>query len=101
MKKNSEFSRGGFNNNVGAMPDLPLKLAVQEPEEQAFYTCPLSRRGINSPAHSESPLKWTDSCLKVLFRGLVLLAWDFNLRQTRALVQDISSREFRSQDCGV
>ncbi|MCL1475061.1 glycosyltransferase [Argonema antarcticum] len=37
-----------------------------------------NRRGINSPANSESPLKWNKSSFSALFRGIQLLARDLN-----------------------
>ncbi len=57
-------------------------------------TCPIFRQGLNSLACRDaidrvSTLKWTKHFFTVLFRGLGLLACDFNRKRVRCVVQSL------------
>jgi hypothetical protein len=65
--------------------------------ETASLAVPNIRRGLKSPSHSESPLQRTEKQYKslVLFRGLQLLAGDFNPWRFMAIDEgDISTSKY-------
>jgi len=62
-----------IDSHIGVSSSIFVRFAL---------TCTPASKGINSLAHSSSPLKWTKDFLKdyllVLFRGLYLLARDLS-----------------------